>query len=56
MKTNKNIENEVNTLMKKARRFPCESSERNDLILKICRLYDPVRFPVFDESVIQVEF
>lgn len=56
MGANKSIEKQVNALMEKAQGFVCGSAEQNNIVLQICRLYDPVRFPVFDESAPQLDF
>jgi hypothetical protein len=53
MKTDKNIEKE---LARKALQYPEDSPERLHIVTQICRLYDPKGFPVFDESIEQVEF
>lgn len=56
MKTIENREQKVKRLMKKAQAHPDGSVKHSRIVMQICRLYDPMRFPEPDNNLVEVEF
>lgn len=42
--------------MKRAKTYPEGSPERSKIVMQICRLYDPERFPAPDRNLVEVDF